>query len=449
VNGRVAALVLVAALAGCGGGGVGGTQSSTGSSLPPSGVGGGASIESTVTIPSASAAQSSERSAQYISPSTLGMKITITDVPPTGATASFTPITAVYTLQTGVNLLKIPTPATASGHSEDLTYVAYDAAPVSNAIPGSAKALAWGLTTGFVVLPGTNVNNPVLAGVVDRFPAPLAENGAFGMMSSAPPTLLGKQTSLGFGGATPANGTATMFDADLNNIATADGGAAWPVIGAVPTAATTTSTGVPVTIAETPGTCGSSGTAPHLTVGFAGSTPATTATISTTSGQLTADYDGNGGAGWYAIISAKGQTQTLTYTLSSLAVTSTNHDYNCSSQSLAFSSSSEGNSIMTIVEHVAPLPYVLTVSPTNCPNLANVYIGTTTNTQITPGTPTSLGLGVTTFLIQPVGSQTAKNPCLIEIQDAAAGSTGGTTFPGATTYVAVLPVGYNQQTTVP
>ena len=82
------------------------------------------------------------------------------DVLPTGQTpASFTPTSLVFTLGTGVNTITVPTPASAPGHTEALTYVAYNAAPVSNAIPAGAKALGWALTTGFVVQPGQNVNN--------------------------------------------------------------------------------------------------------------------------------------------------------------------------------------------------------------------------------------------------------------------------------------------------
>jgi hypothetical protein len=141
----------------------------------------------------------------------------------------------------------------------------------------------------------------------------------------------------------------------------------------------------------------------------------------------------------------------LTYTLSSLAVTSTNTDYSCANQSLAFSSTAEATTLMTIVEHVAAEPYTLTVSNTSCPNLATVYIGPTPTTAIATNTPTSLGAGVNTFTIKPVpiANQTAMTPCLIAIQNANVGSAGGAAFPGATTYVAVLPVGYNQQTTVP
>ncbi len=451
MNGSRFALLLAIALAGCGGGG-GAVAPSSMAPVQPASTATNATIESSIVVPgaaSAQSAQSTHRSAQYISPSTLGLKIIITDIPPTGQAASFSPITAVYTLATGTNKIVVPTPATATGHSEDLTYTAYNAAPVANAIPATAKALAWGITTGFVVVPGNNVNNPVLSGVVDSFAAPLTESGSFGMMSSAPPARIGAQTSLGFGGASPASGVATMFDAGLNNIATADGGA-WPVIGPVPTTATTVSTGVPVTIAETSGTCGVVGPLPHLGVSFAGGASATTGAVATTNGALVANYDGNGGAGWYAVITAKGQTQSLTYTLSSLAVTSTNTDYSCANQSLAFSSTAEATTLMTIVEHVAAEPYTLTVSNTSCPNLATVYIGATA-TAIAPGTPTSLGAGVNTFTIKPVAvaSQTATTPCIIAIQNANAGATGGSTFPGATTYVAVLPVGYNQQTTVP
>ncbi len=454
MNGSRFALLLVFALAGCGGSGSTVAPSST-SPVQPASTATNATIESSIVVPGAASAQSAQRSAQYISPSTLGLKIVITDIPPTGQTASFTPITAVYTLATGSNKIVVPTPATASGHTEDLTYTAYNAAPVANAIPSSAKALAWGITTGFVVAPGNNVNNPVLSGVVDSFAAPLTESGSFGMMqpaasASAPPVRIGAQTALGFGGASPASGVATMFDAGLNNIATADGGA-WPVIGPVPTTATTVSAGVPVTIAETSGTCGVVGPLPHLGVSFAGGVSATTGAVATTNGALVANYDGNGGAGWYAVITAKGQTQSLTYTLSSLAVTSTNADFSCANQSLEFASTNEQPTVMTIVEHVAAEPYTLTVSNTSCPTLATVYIGSTA-TAIAPGpTGTSLGAGVNTFTIKPVaaGSQTATTPCLIEIQDANANATGGAAFPGATTYVAVLPVGYNQQTTVP
>ena len=55
------------------------------------------------------------------------------------------------------------------------------------------------------------------------------------------------------------NGSPTLSDAGGNNITAAPGGP-WPVVGAVPATATTVGTGVPLTIAETAGSCGSVGT---------------------------------------------------------------------------------------------------------------------------------------------------------------------------------------------
>jgi hypothetical protein len=185
-------------------------------------------------------------------------------------------------------------------------------------------------------------------------------------------------------------------------------------------------------------------------ISYNGGAAATTAALTTTSGALTAEYDGNGGAGWYATVTATGQTQTITYTLASLAVTSTSADYSCANQSLAFSSTAEPATVLTIVDHNAAEPYTVTVATTSCPNLATIYIGSSEGA-IAPGRPTSLGAGVNTMTVKPVpvASQTATTPCIIEIQDENVGSTGGTYYPGATTYIALLPVGYNQQTTVP
>jgi hypothetical protein len=426
----VAALLTIA-VAGCSGGGGASPQSYVGNTpTQANGSGGGSSIVSTITVPAA-LVQSGTRSAQYVSASTLGMKIIITDIPPAGQTASFTPTTNVYTLGVGHNQIVVPTPASASGHSEDLTYVAYTMAPVGNAIPGGAKALGWGLTTGFVVVPGQNVNNVVLSAVADGYPAPLAETAAFGVMSATPPTLAGAQTSLGFGGNVAPSGIATLNDAGGNDITTAAGGP-WNVVGAVPATATAAATGIPVSIVETAGTCGSVGTGPHLKLAYNGGTPATTDTIA-------ADYDGDGGAGWFAVVSAKAQTQTLTYTFSSLGVTSTSPDYSCPNQSLSFSELNE-TALMTVVEHTAATPYTVTVPNTaSCTNLVNVYIGNTTApaSQIPYGIPTSLG-AATTFTIQLVPVPPSANTCNIKIQDANSASTGGAAYPGATTYVAAL-----------
>jgi hypothetical protein len=441
-------MLAVALLAGCGGGGA--AQAPGTSVTQPTSTGNGSSIESTITVPAATSAQSGSRSAQYISTSSLGLKVTVTDIPPTGQTASFTATTTVYPLGTGANHVVVPTPTSATGHSEDLTYVVYNAAPVSNAIPGSAKALAWGLTTGFVVAPGQNTNNITLSAVVDGFAPPLAETGAYGMMSATPPTRLGAVTSYGLGADTapPPSGVATLLDAGGNNITTALGGP-WATVGAVPTTATTAATGVPVTITEGAGTCGYiNGTTGHAKLFYAG-VQASTAALTSSDGALAIDYDGNGGAGWYATISAKGQTSTLTYTLSSLAVTGTNVDYNCANQTLAFSSNNEAPSLMTIVEHVPATPYTVTVpNDANCPNLVTVDIGSTA-TQIAYNTPTSLGGTTSTFTIKPVTTPTATAPCYIKIQDTYSGSTGGPNYPGGTTYLAVFPVGYTQSLTVP
>jgi hypothetical protein len=435
----ILALVLSAAVAGCSaGGGTTAVQPGADASAPVSGGGSGTVIQSSIMVPAAQGAQSTGRSAQYVSASTLGLKIIVTDVPPAGGTASFAPATTVYALSVGLNLIVVPTPASLSGHAEDITYIAYNAAPVANAIPAGAKAVGWGLTTGFVVAPGQNTNNVVLSGVVDGFPAPLAESGSFGIMSATPPVLAGARTSLGFGGAVVPSGIATFDDAGLNNITTAPGGP-WPVVGAVPAAATTVASGVPVTIAETAGTCGAIGAGPHLKLSYNGGASATTAALTSTNGALTAQYDGNGGAGWFAVVSAKGQTQTLTETLSTLGATSPNVDYSCTNQTLSFSQGNE-TALMTIVQHAAATPYTITVPNTaNCNQLINVYAGNSTlpANQIAYGVPTSLGAG-TTFTIQLQTIPGGAFSCSIEVQDANSASTGGATFPGATTYVGAL-----------
>jgi hypothetical protein len=146
------------------------------------------------------------------------------------------------------------------------------------------------------------------------------------------------------------------------------------------------------------------------------------------------------GCGGAAVISAKGQTQTLTYTLSSLAGTSASPDYSCPNQTLSFSGQISETALITIVQHVAATPYTITEPNTvNCTGLVNVYSGNSTAPAnlIVPGAPTSLGLN-TTFTIQLVPVPAAASQCNIEIQDANAALTGGPTFPGATTYVAAL-----------
>jgi hypothetical protein len=435
----LAATFLALALAGCGGGST--LQPTVATPLQATApMSNGTTIQTSITVPGTQAALGDRRAVQYVSASTLGLKITVTDIPPTGKTASFTPIVTTYTLSVGLNLIVVPTPASASGHSEDITYVAYNLAPVANVIPTGAKALGWGLTTGFVVQPGQNANNVVLSGVADGFPAPLAETGSFGMMSAAPPTLAGAQTSLGFGAAAPASGIATLLDAGTNDITTAAGGP-WGVVGAVPTTATTPATGVPLTIAETAGTCGAIGTGPHLELSVDGGTPAVTAALQHTNDTLQADYDGKGGAGWYAVVSAKGQTQTLTYTLASLAATSTNTDFSCANQTLSFSEGNE-TALITIDQHTTATPYTLTVPNTaSCNQLVNVYAGNSTAiaNKIPYGTPTSLG-AVANFTIQLQTLPGGAFQCNIEIQDANAtsGATGGSAFPGGTTYVAAL-----------
>jgi hypothetical protein len=433
----ILALILIAGLSGCGGG-TGAVAPAGGSNAPASGGGSGTVIQSTIVVPGGAGTQSTRRGPQYVSASTLGLKIIVTDVPPAGGTASFAPATTVYALSVGLNLIVVPTPASAAGHSEDLTYIAYNAAPVAGAIPGGAKAVGWGITTGFVVVPGQNTNNVVLSGVVDGYPAPLAETGSFGMMSATPPILAGARTSLGFGGAVVPSGIATLNDAGGNDITTAAGGP-WPVVGAVPAAAITVASGVPVTISETAGSCGAIGTGPHLKLAYNGGTAATTAALTATNGPLAAEYDGSGGAGWFAVVSAKGQTQTLTYTLSSLAATSTNPDFSCTNQTLSFSQGNE-TALMTIAQHVAATPYTITVPNTNaCTQLINVYAGNSTApANLIPfGAPTSLGAN-TSFTIQLIALPGGAFTCDIELQDANAAVTGGPTFPGATTYVAAL-----------
>jgi hypothetical protein len=441
----IAALIACAAvIAGCGGGGSGALQ--TTSLAPANAAPGGTYTEATIVVPSTASAQSTQRRAQYVSPASLGLQVTVTDVPPTGGTASFAAIITTYALATGTNKIVVPTPATATGHTEDITYVAYDLAPVANAIPTTAKAVGWGLSTGLTILPGANTNNLALSGVVDTFATPLAETGSFGMMSVSGSTFgyAGAQTSNGFGGA--GTGTATFIDAGGNAIATSDGGP-WPVVGAVPTSATVAATGVPVTVAETAGSCGAIGTGKHLGLAFAGSAAATSAALTTTNGALALDYDGNGGAGWYAIVTAKAQSKSLVYTLSSLALTSTSSSFNCATQTLGFTASTAPAALMTIVQHVAATPYTLTV-PASCSPFVNVYSGNSTASVnlIPQTTPTSLGAN-TTFTVQENTPGTTQ--CLIEIQDANAGATSGANDPGATTYLAVLPPGYTQVITVP
>jgi len=445
------AVVFAVALAGCGGGGAAvqppaGTPSQIGSAT--------ASIVSTIVVPGPQDAQSSRRAPQYVSASTLGLKVIVTDVPPTGGTASFNATTSVYALGIGINRIVIPTPATAAGHTEDLTYVAYTQAPIAGSIPGGAKAIGYGLTTGFVVQPGQNTNNVQLAGVVDGFPAPLVELGTFGMMSAAPPALAGVQSSLGFGGAVVPSGNAVFLDGGLNNIGTA-AGAPWPLVGAVPATATTAGTGVPVTIAETAGVAGCSvGNPPHLQLSYDGGAAATSAAIVKTTDTVSVTYDGNGGVGWFATVSAKAQSQTLTYTLQSLGATavpnpSNGIDWQCSSQTLSFSQNNE-TALVTVTEHAPQLPYTVTVPNTAaCTGLVNVYVGGAPllgANLITPGVPRSLGALGSTFTIQLMAVPVGIPPiaCNIEIQDAnaVAGVTGGAVFPGGTTYVqALLPSG--------
>jgi len=437
---RIAVVLLAAGLSACGGGSGGVVTSNVGTSSPTNSAALTGSIVTTIDVPGGSGTQSTRRAPEYVSASTLGLKVTVTDIPPTGVAASFTAITSVYALGIGFNQIVIPTPASATGHSEDLTYVAYNAAPVANAIPAGAKALAYGLTTGFVAVPGQNTNNVVLAGVADNYPAPLAESGAFGMMSSAPPALNGVQTSFGFGGNVTPSGIATLNDAGGNDITTSAGNP-WPIVGSVPPTAITPATGVPVTIAETAGTCGATSSPPHLQLSYNGGAFATTAAITATNAPLEAVYDGNGGVGWYAIVSAKAQTQTLAYTLSSLGVTaipnpSNTSDWSCANQTLSFSNPNE-KALMTIVEHVAATPYTITEPNTpSCTGLINAYVGNSTlpANLITPGVATSLGAG-TTFTVQLIASPAGYYSCNIEIQDNNSASTGGPTFPGATSYV--------------
>jgi hypothetical protein len=436
MNARLSALLLAAALAGCSGGGTAAVQPA-GNALP-AGNANGTAIVSTITVPAALAMANARRGAQYVSASSLGLKIVLTDIPPAGGTASYAPATTIYPLGVGLNQIIVPTPASATGHTEDLEYITYNMAPVGNAIPGGAKALGWGLTTGFVVLPGQNVNNVVLSAVADSFPAPLAETGSFGMMSATPPVPAGAQTSLGFGGNAVPSGNPILEDAGLNSINAAAGGP-WAVVGGLPATATAVATGVPVTVTETAGSCGAIGTGPHLKFSYNGGTAGTTATIVAPTDTIVPQYDGSGGAGWYAVVSAKGQTQTLTYTLSSLAATSTSTDYSCPNQTLSFKYVNE-TALITIVQHNPATPYTITEPATaNCTNLVNVYAGNSTlpANLIVPGTPTSLG-AATTFTIQLIPVPPAANQCNIEIQDANAAQTGGPAYPGATTYVAAL-----------
>jgi hypothetical protein len=453
---RIWPWLLAAGLAGCGGGGNAAMQPA-GSAAPaaqtPVTAGGTSSIVTTIVVPGPGGTLSAHRSTQYISASTLSLKVVVTDIPPTGAVPSFVPTTSVYALAIGPNTIVVPTPASAPGHTEDLTYVAYNLAPVAGAIPAGAKALGWGLVTNFSVVPGANSSNVVLSGVVDGFPAPLVETGAFGMMSSTPPALAGTQTSLGFGGALVPTGVPTFNDAGGNSISAA-AGAPWPIIGAIPLAATTPTTGVPVSIVETAGTCGAIGAAPHLQLSYNGAAGlASTAALLQSSDSVSAVYDGNGGAGWFAVVSAKGQTQTLSYTLSSLAVTSLSTDFSCANQTLTFSKANEAV-LMTIAEHITPEPYLVTV-PAGCNQVANVYIGNSIApaNQIAVGVTTSLTPGVNTFTVQLIPNPTVTSigaPCNIQIQDAYVGSTGGAAFPGATTYMAAVLSGATyQQITVP
>lgn len=442
MNNRIVAMLCAVTLAGCGGGAA--VQPATSSSTQTNAF--DATVASTIVVPGTSAGQSTARTAQYVSASSLGLKVIVTDVPPSGKTASFNPITSVYTLNVGLNQIIIPTPTSAAGHTEDLTYVDYDLTPVAGAIPTNAKALGWTLTTGFVVQPGQNTNDVVLSGVADNFPAPLAETGAFGMMSAAPPTLAGAQTSLGFGGNAVPNGSPTLFDAGGNDITTA-AGSPWPIVDGIPTSATLAASGVPVTIAETAGTCGAIGAGPHLMLSYDGGTPSTSASIVKTSDTIAAEYDGNGGAGWYAVVSAKAQSQTLTYTLSTLAVTAAGDvnynvvDWSCTNQTLSFSQSNE-RWLMTVVEHNASTPYTITEPNTSsCTGLVNVYAGNSVAPAnlIAPGVATSLGAN-TNFTVELIPVPAGAYSCTVELQDANAAATGGASFPGATTYVtAVLP----------
>jgi len=450
----IPAMLFAFALTSCGGGGAA-VQPVAGTPAQGGAAGAGSSIVSTIVVPGPQTAQTSRRSPQYVSASTLGLKVTVTDVPPANGTASFNATTSVYALGVGFNQVVIPTPATAAGHTEDLTYVVYTQAPVAGSIPAGAKALGYGLTTGFVVAPGQNTNNVQLAGVVDGFPAPLVELGTFGMMSAAPPALLGVQSSAGFGGAAVPSGNPIMLDGGLNNIGTA-AGAPWPVVGAVPAAATTAATGIPVTIAETAGVAGCSvGNPPHLQLQYNGGALGTSAALVKTSDTIGLIYDGNGGVGWFATVSAKAQTQTLTYTLQSIGVTAVPSpanpsDWSCSNQTLSFSQPNE-TALVTVTEHAAQLPYTVTVSPTvtatqSCAGLVNVYAGNNTlpANLITPGVPKSLGAAGTQFTIQLIAAPGGYFSCPIEIQDAnaVAGVTGGAVYPGGTTYVqALLPSG--------
>src|SRR5262249_24656840 len=144
------------------------------------------------------------------------------------------------------------------------------------------------------------------------------------------------------------------------------------------------------------------------------------------------------------------QTQTLTYTLSSLGATSTNKDFSCPNQTLSFSQGNE-TALVTLVQKVAAVPYTVTVPNTaNCNQLVNVYIGNSTApaSQIPYGVATSLGTA-TTFTIQLIPIPAAPTTCNIQIQDANAAATGGANYPGATTYVAALLPNTTYQIIVP
>ena len=424
MSARLLLTLIALGLAGCAGAGSSVTAPPAAPAAAPV-TANNASVVSTIVVPAAIATQNARR-ADYISASSLGLKVTVTDIPPTGKTASFSPITSSFALTTGVNLIVIPTPASASGHTEDLTYVTYNAAPAAGAIPASAKALGWALSTGLVIAPGQNTNSVALAGVVDGFGL-VAASGSFGMMSSSPPTLAGSATTAMLG--PTVTGSPAFSDAGGNSIEGAGG--TWPIVGAVPATATSAATGVPVSIVETAGTCGAIGASPHLMLSYNGGTPTLTAALSNATDTVAGVYDGNGGAGWSAIVSVKGQTQTLTYTFASLAVTSTSTDFSCASQTLSFSQLNE-SALFSIAETTAAKPYTLTVpATTNCMQSINVYQGNSVlpAAQIPYGTATSLGAN-TTFTIQLVPSPPGPNSCTVQLQDA-----GGTS-----TYVsAVLP----------
>jgi streptogramin lyase len=327
VKRRIAALLTVALLSGCGGGA---------SSLPPTashGSNASKGVKMTLVVPAAvSSSSSSAKRPAYISPAALGAQVSVTGAGGGSAQAVLDLSSSSTICSTSNGERSCAANVTAPLDNDTFVVAIYDTAPVNGVIPSSAHALGLAAVTQTITSTFTGTLVIAVGGVVSNI----------GLQS----TFL----------SVPANGQPQSVGIAANPTDFGDN----PIV-----TGSTSPYANPITaiVAE----IGGSG---HMSLVLNGTNVGTTATLKQSTDTLAVAYDGGGSAGYGGTIELAAANATAeTFVLAPMYLTSTSPYY--SGGALGLLGTPLGVP-MTITEANAPLSNAYTATASSCTNIATV-----------------------------------------------------------------------------